>query len=197
MNNMIDVYIEKTRNSLNREYNLNLDSNLNRAVDVEFAHLSNSRVVIKKDIWEKLQNIALTTQIDSKEIGFLLYGKEFLPNQVYINDIVISTSPLKSIETEYDKNITLDLKKRIDENLDSRYVVVHGHSHPKISDNYDKFSLKDLANLVELTDKVEDFKTKEMQLVGCLITPDLPIKFAYYNPYNDKILDFERIEIEK
>jgi len=189
-------YVLKTMKSLKETYNIELDNNLNTPINIELEYLKNSRIVIKKEVWEMLQNIALTTQIDSKEIGFILYGKEFLPNQVYINDIVISSSPLKSIEVDFDKDITEDLKTKIDENLDSRTVVVYGHSHSKISEDYDKFSLKDLASLVELTEKVEDFRTKEMQLVGCLITPDLPIKFIYFNPENNKFLDFERIEIE-
>lgn len=192
----MNEYITNTLKSLKETYNIELDNNLNTPIDIEWEHLKNSRIVIKKEVWEALQNIALTTQIDTKEVGFLLYGKEFLPNQVYINDIELSTSPLKSIEVEFDKDITENLKTKIDENLDERTLVAHGHSHPKISDDYDKFSLKDLSNLVELTYQVEDFKTKEMQLIGCLVTPDLPIKFIYYNPENNKFLDFERIEIE-
>lgn len=190
-------YVVKTIESLRKNYNIDLDDSLNGPIDVEWNHLKNSRVVIKKEVWSSLQNVALTTQIDTKEVGFLLYGKEFLPNQVYINDIVLSHSPLKSIETEFDEEVTLDLKTRIDENLDARTVVIHGHTHPKISNHYDKFSLKDLSNLVELTEKVEDFKIKEMQLVGCLLIPDLPIKFIYYNPENDNFFDFGRIEIEE
>lgn len=193
----MNEYITNTIKSLKETYNIELDNNLNTPIDIEWEHLKNSRIVIKKEVWEALQNIALTTQIDTKEVGFLLYGKEFLPNQVYINNIELSTSPLKSIETEFDEGITENLKTKIDENLDERTLVAHGHSHPKISDDYDKFSLKDLSNLVELTYQVEDFKTKEMQLIGCLITPDLPIKFIYYNPENNKFLDFERIEIEE
>lgn len=193
----MNEYVLKTIESLKESYNIELGNNLNGAIDLEWEHLKNSRIVIKKDIWENLQNIALTTQIDTKEVGFLLYGKEFLPNQVYINNIELSTSPLKSIEVEFDKNITDNLKTKIDENLDARTVVIYGHSHPKISSDYDKFSLKDLSNLVELTEKVEDFKIKEMQLVGCLITPDLPIKFIYFNPANNKFLDFEILEIEE
>lgn len=193
----MNEYITNTLKSLKGTYNIELDNNLNTPIDIEWEHLKNSRIVIKKEIWEALQNVALTTQIDTKEVGFLLYGKEFLPNQVYVNNIELSTSPLKSIEVEFDQNITENLKIKIDENLDQRTLVAHGHSHPKISEDYDKFSLKDLSNLVELTYQVKDFKTKEMQLIGCLITPDLPIKFIYYNPENNKFLDFERIEIEE
>lgn len=193
----MNEYITNTIKSLKETYNIELDNNLNTPIDIEWEHLKNSRIVIKKEVWEALQNIALTTQIDTKEVGFLLYGKEFLPNQVYINNIELSTSPLKSIKVEFDQNITENLKIKIEENLDERTLVAHGHSHPKISDDYDKFSLKDLSNLVELTYQVEDFKTKEMQLIGCLVTPDLPIKFIYYNPETNKFLDFERIEIEE
>ena len=191
MNNFMNEYVLKTIESLKETYNIESIDNLNAPIDLELEHLKNSRIVIKKEVWEALQNVALTTQIDTKEVGFLLYGKEFLPNQVYINNIELSSSPLKSIEVEFDKEITENLKIKIDENLDERTLVAHGHSHPKISENYDKFSLKDLSNLVELTEKVEDFKTKEMQLIGCLITPDLPLKFIYYNPENNKFLDFE------
>lgn len=193
----MNEYVTNTIKSLKDTYNIELDNNLNMPINIELEHLKNSRIVIKKEVWEILQNIALTTQIDTKEVGFLLYGKEFLPNQVYVNDIKLSNSPLKAIEVEFDDEIADDLRQRIDENLDSRTVVIYGHSHPKISDDYDKFSLKDLSNLVELTEKVEDFKSKEMQLVGCLVTPDLPIKFIYHNPDNNKFLDFERIEIEE
>lgn len=189
-------YITKTIESLKLTYEINIENQITAPIDISWESLKNGRVVIKKEVWEMLQNIAITTQVDTKEIGFLLYGKEFLPNQVYINKILLSDAPLKSIETEFDKEITEDLKEKIDENLDDRTLVAYGHSHPKISEYYDKFSLKDLANLVELTEKVEDFKNKEMQLIGCLVTPDLPIQFIYYSPDKNKFVDFEIVEIE-
>lgn len=193
---MMDNYLEKTVNVIKEEYGISLEEDEMVPLEIKWEHLKTSRIVIKEEIFEVLQNIAITTQVDSKEIGFLLYGKEFLPNQVYINKIVLSDAPLKSIETEFDRETTEDLKNRIDENLDDRTLVAYGHSHPKISEDYGSFSLKDLANLVELTEKVEDFKNKEMQLIGCLVTPDLPIKFIYYSPDKNKFVDFEIVEIE-
>lgn len=59
------------------------------------------------------------------------------------------------------------------------------------------FSLWDLASYVELTKMVPDFETKNMQLVGCLVTPDTEIRFAYFNPADDKFYGFETIEVEK
>ena len=143
-----------------------------------------------------IQNIALTTQVDEKEIGFLLYGKEFLPNQVYLSKIVLSDAPLKSITAEFGKEITEELHQIIDENLDQRLVVVHGHSHPKISSKYSCFSLGDLSSYVELTESVIDFKEKNVQLVGCLVLPEGTINFIYYNPEDDKFYKFDIIEVE-
>ncbi len=193
----MNEFLEKTIKSLEEQYQVSLEKEPNAAIDqISFEHLKNSQVVFNKDVWSMIQNIALTTQVDAKEIGFLLYGKEFLPNQVYFSKIVVSDAPLKSIETVFDEEITTDLKMKIDENLDNRIVVAHGHSHPKISPKYQYFSLGDLASYYELTEEVPDFKSKEMQLVGCLVTPDLPIQFVYYNPENNKFLDFEKIEVE-
>lgn len=195
---MLDVFLDKTVQSLQQHYNINIINE--RTIPVEeitFDHLKNSRVVFRKEVWEMIENIALTTQVDRKEIGFLLYGKEFLPNQVYFYKIAISDAPLKSIETEFGQKITEELKQTISENLDERTVVAHGHSHPKISEKYQYFSLGDLTCLYELTEKVPDFLKKEMQLVGCLVTPDKPIQFMYYNPDDHKFYDFERIEIEE
>ena len=91
---------------------------------------------------------------------------------------------------------TESLKTMIDENLDVRTVIAHGHSHPNISPFYQNFSLKDLASYVCLTEIVEDFKLKNMQLVGCLVLPEGQVKFAYFNPSDNKFYDFEKIEIE-
>lgn len=193
----MDVFLDKTIESILKHYNILLEND--RSVPVEnisLDHLKNSRVVFKQEVWAVLQNIALTTQVDKKEIGFLLYGKEFLPNQVYFNKIILSNAPLKSIQTEFDQEITEHLKQSIDENLDERTVVAHGHSHPKISEKYEFFSVGDLACLYELTENVHDFKDKTMQLVGCLVTPDRPIQLMYYNPADCKFYDMERIEIE-
>jgi len=193
----MNIFLEKTIESLQKYYQKSFPLQSNAPIEeVSFEHLQNSRIVFQKEVWEMIQNIALTTQVDTKEIGFLMYGKEFLPNQVYFNKIILSDAPLKSIETEFGQGITEDLKTKIDENLDERTVVAHGHSHPKISEKYQYFSLGDLASYYELTEAVPDFQSKEMQLVGCLITPDLPIQFAYYNPADNKFYDFETIEVE-
>ncbi len=190
-------YLDKTIVSFQKHYQVGFAMDVNTAIEgISLEHLKNSRVVFQKEVWERIQNIALTTQIDTKEVGFLLYGKEFLPNQVYLNKLVLSDAPLKSIETEFGKLATEDFLMRIDENLDERTVVVYGHSHPKITEKYQYFSLQDLANLYELTEEITDFQTKNMQLIGCLVTPDVPVQFIYYNPADEKFYDFERIEIE-
>ena len=180
----MDVFLDKTIESILKHYNILLEND--RSVPVEnisLDHLKNSRVVFKQEVWAVLQNIALTTQVDKKEIG-------------YFNKIILSNAPLKSIQTEFDQEITEHLKQSIDENLDERTVVAHGHSHPKISEKYEFFSVGDLACLYELTENVHDFKDKTMQLVGCLVTPDRPIQLMYYNPADCKFYDMERIEIE-
>ena len=194
----MNEYLDRARQSLFDFYQVNYPVDKNIAVkDICFDHLKNSRIIFKREIWESIQNISLTTQVDEKEIGFLLYGKEFLPNQVYFHQIVLSDAPLKSIETEFGKEITEDLKVRIEENLDERTVVAHGHSHPKISVDYGFFSLGDFSSYVELTMKVLDFRNKNMQLVGCLVTPDLPVLFIYFNPADGKFYDFSSIEVEE
>lgn len=194
----MEQFINLTIESLEKNYGVELSNERNQAVNqITFDHLKNSRIVFQKEVWAMLQNIALTTQVDAKEVGFLLYGKEFLPNQVYFNKIVLSESPLKSIETEFDSKITEELKTTIDENLDERKVVAHGHSHPKLSEKYEYFSIGDLAGYYELTEMVPEFKNKDMQLVGCLVTPDFPVQFMYYNPADNKFYDFESIEIEE
>lgn len=190
-------YLEETILSFQRHYGVQFPLDGHVAIEeVSLEYLKNSRIVFQKEIWEGIQNIALTTQVDTKEVGFLLYGKEFLPNQVYLNKIVLSDAPLKSIETEFGEGATEDLLTRIEENLDERTVVVYGHSHPKISEKYAYFSLGDLASLYELTETVPDFERKDMQLIGCLITPDTPVQFIYYNPADEKFYDFEKVEIE-
>ncbi len=189
-------FLEIARLSLEGNYGLTLPSDASVAINVDFDHLKTSRVVFSEFVFAKLQNIAFTTQVDAKEIGFLLYGKEFLPNQVYFYKISFSDAPLKSVVAEFGDAITKELEEVIDANLDARTVVAHGHSHPKLSSSYRSFSLGDLAAYIELTERVEDFKIKDMQLVGCLVTPDAPVKFAYFNPADDKFYDFCEVEVE-
>lgn len=184
------------KESLKKYYGLDLKLDGSNCVDVCFDFLNASRVVFSKNVWEKLQNIMITTQVDTKEIGFLLVGKEFLPNQVYFNEVILSDAPLKSNVADFGKEITSFLKTMIEENLDVRTVIAHGHSHPNISEFYQNFSLSDLAGYVELTFSVEDFRLKNMQLVGCLVLPEGEVKFAYFNPDDNKFYAFESVEIE-
>lgn len=190
-------YLKKACTSLFRDYAKECVLDISFPIEgVEFDSLKTSRIVFSKEVWSMIQNIALTTQVDEKEIGFLLYGKEFLPNQVYLSKIVLSEAPLKSITAEFGKVITEELHQIIDENLDQRLVVVHGHSHPKISNKYSCFSLGDLSSYVELTESVLDFKEKNVQLVGCLVLPEGTIDFIYYNPEDEKFYKFDIIEVE-
>lgn len=189
-------YLNITKESLKKYYGLDLVKDEVNSVDIDFDFLSTSRIVFNRSVWETLQNIMITTQVDTKEIGFLLVGKEFLPNQVYFSEVILSDAPLKSNVTDFGEEITYFLKTVIDENLDIRCVIAHGHSHPNISEFYQNFSLKDLAGLVELTFSVEDFKLKNMQLVGCLVLPEREVKFVYFNPSDNKFYRFKNIEVE-
>jgi len=189
-------YLNIAKESLKKYYGLDLVEDEVNSVDISFDFLKTSRVVFSKSCWEVIQNIMITTQVDEKEIGFLLVGKEFLPNQVYFSEVRLSDAPLKSNVTDFGEEITSFLKMMIDENLDVRKVIAHGHSHPKTSSFYQNFSLQDLASYVGLTESVEDFKVKNMQLVGCLVLPDGQVKFAYFNPADNKFYGFESVEIE-
>ncbi len=190
-------YLAFALSSLEEHYHHTFVKDVSTPIEgVSLDALKTSRIVFQKEVWERLQNIALTTQVDEKEIGFLLYGKEFLPNQVYFFDIVLSDAPLKSIVAEFDPVTCQELQDVIERNLDARTVVAHGHSHPKINEKYSFFSLGDFASYVELTKTVPDFQSKDMQLVGCLVTPDTPIQFAYFNPADDKFYCFQTIEVE-
>lgn len=176
--------IKEVINSLKRDYNVIFDEDGNYPVEIDFEKLENSRIVLSDNVKETLNNIMLTTITDNKEIGFICYGMEYIENQVILDEIIISDSLLKSEVTEFGPIITEQLKRKINSNVDDRTVVCLGHSHPKISEDYEYFSLTDLSSLMELTLKKEEFKNKDMQLIGCLISKD--IKFAYYNPDDDK-----------
>lgn len=188
--NSMDLVID----SIYKDYNILLDDDPSNPIEIEFETLSNSRIVINKEIMEKLNNIALTTKSLDKEIGFIMYGKEYSGNQVLFNDITISDADFKSAITEFGPKITEELQRKIEENLDERTVVCYGHSHPDISEDYKKFSLSDLASLVELTEKNPDFKNKDIQLLGCLVTDNL--KFIYYDPEDNSFNSIEKVEYE-
>jgi len=176
--------IKEVINSLKRDYDFDIEDDCNYPVELEFEKLENSRIVLSDNVKETLNNIMLTTITDKKEIGFICYGMEYLDNQVILDEIIISDSLLKSESTEFGPVITEQLKRRINSNVDDRTVVCFGHSHPDISDEYEYFSITDLSSLMELTLKKEEFKNKDMQLIGCLVSKD--IKFVYYNPDDDK-----------
>jgi len=190
MNNM-----ELVIDSIYNNYNILYDNDPSLPVDIEFETLNNSRIMIKKEVEEALKNIALTTTIDLKEIGFILYGKEYSENQVVFDKITISDAKLKSTTTEFGPLITEELNHELINNLDDRTVICYGHTHPNISNEYNFFSLSDLTSLVELTTNNKEFELKDIQLVGCLLTNE--IKFIYYDPYDNNFYKISNIEYEQ
>lgn len=176
---------------LKRDYNYSVDIRYgeNSPIEIDFDKLDNSRIVLSDKVKEIFNNISLTTVIDKKEIGFLAYGMEYLDNQVLLDEVIKSDALLRSDVTEFGPLITEQLKRRINSSVDNREVVCFGHSHPKISEHYNYFSLGDLVGVRDLTLRFNEFKNKDMQLIACLISEDY--KFVYYNPDDDKFYKIE------
>lgn len=190
------TFLEKTYKSLQSNYNFDGIVNEHTPVNVNFLEMPDNKVIINKEVIEEIKQIGRITFEEKKEIGFILYGKEFEHNKVYINNISISDGNLDNMSVIFGDNITKELETVIDENLDVKTVVVHSHSHPDISNSYKCFSLGDLSSYLEFTLKIEDFKVKNMQLIGCLLTDIDNLKFIYYNPYDDNFYEMKNIIIE-
>lgn len=188
------MYIEKTINSIKKQYGVELIENSSTPVVIEFEKMPDNEVIISDDVRSVLRNLIITTQVDEKEIGFIIYGKEISHNHILLNKIEVSDGDLSSFRVNFNSSITSSLKQVIDENLDERTVVVHGHTHPNVNTYYKYLSLGDLACYMEFTYKISDFENKNMQLVGMVLFPDGEMKIVYYNPYDEFFYEMDNIK---
>lgn len=187
------MYLEMTKKSLEDQYQIDLIEDNTTPILIDLDTMPDNEVIINDDVKSILRNLIITTQVDKKEIGFIIYGKEISHNHVVLNKIEVSDGDLSSFKVNFGEEVTRHLKEVIDENLDERTVVVHGHTHPKVTDYYMNFSLGDLASYMEFTNTIIDFKEKNMQLIGMILLPDGQIKIAYYNPFDNRFYKMDNI----
>lgn len=189
------MYLIKTKEALDSQYNSNLLVNSATPVTFTLDTMPDNQIIIKDNVKSVLTNLVITTQVDLKEVGFIIYGKEYEHNKVILSEIQVSDGTLSSFKVNFGSRITDYLKDVIEENLDEKTVIVHGHTHPNINAYSSFFSLGDLASYMEFTYNIDDFKNKNLQLIGMILTSDGKIKTAYYNPYDNRFYKMDNIEL--
>ena len=90
-----------------------------------------------------------------------------------------------------------DLTRRIDNNLNSNFVVCHGHSHPSISKFHQNFSLGDFASYIEMNQNNSAFRNKQIELTSCLVTSTGDINFLFYDNISDNFYRFTNVYVRK
>lgn len=160
-------------------------------------NMPNSKIILSTDVYNFLLAIQEVTNIKGKEIPFFLYGKEIRHNIIEFNEIMThNNNNRKTNEASFDQHMRKDLENKINNNLNANLVVGHGHSHPPIGDFHENFSLGDFASYMQMNQENKVFKTKQSELVGCLVTSTGDINFVFYDNQSNNFYRFTNVYVK-
>ncbi len=174
-------------------------------------YLPNSKIKIPfvtSELTDEINNYAK----NNNEIGFVLFGREGISNQVdIIGDLIVNTENQQSFVAEYNQEQTKAIENFINESVKNKKsgVIFIGHTHPKIGypENYNNFSFGDLKGYVEFSDTVknlvEEAKKRfnsygdfEISTAGCLLV-DGNYNFIFYDKNYKNFYKFQNVEVYK
>ena len=162
-------------------------------------NMPNATIILSDKVYASLQAIQDVTNKEDKEVPFFLYGRETANNTIEFDDFFTNSNRdnRQSTEAVFNQIMIDDLTRRIDNNLNSNFVVCHGHSHPSISKFHQNFSLGDFASYIEMNQNNSAFRNKQIELTSCLVTSTGDINFLFYDNISDNFYRFTNVYIRK
>ena len=101
----------------------------------------------------------------------------------------------QSTEAVFNQVMIDDLERRVNINLNTDFVVCHGHSHPSISEFHQNFSLGDFASYIEMNQNNSVFRNKQVELTSCLVTSTGDINFLFYDNISENFYRFTNVYV--
>ena len=162
-------------------------------------NMPNATIILSDKVYGSLQAIQDVTNKEDKEVPFFLYWRETVNNTIEFDDFFTNSNRdnRQSTEVVFNQIMIDDLTRRIDNNLNSNFVVCHGHSHPSISKFHQNFSLGDFASYIEMNQNNSAFRNKQIELTSCLVTSTGDINFLFYDNISDNFYRFTNVYIRK
>lgn len=162
-------------------------------------NMPNATIILSDKVYGSLQAIQDVTNKEDKEVPFFLYGRETANNTIEFDDFFTNSNRdnRQSTEAVFNQIMIDDLARRIDNNLNSNFVVCHGHSHPSISKFHQNFSLGDFASYIEMNQNNSAFRNKQIELTSCLVRSTGDINFLFYDNISDNFYRFTNVYVRK
>ena len=160
-------------------------------------NMPNATIILSDRVHGSLQAIQDVTNKEDKEVPFFLYGRETANNTIEFDDFFTNSNRdnRQSTEAVFNQIMIDDLTRRVDNNLNSDFVVCHGHSHPAISRFHQNFSLGDFASYIEMNQNNSAFRNKQVELTSCLVTSTGDINFLFYDNVSDNFYRFTNVYV--
>lgn len=160
-------------------------------------NMPNSKIILSEEVYGSLLGIQDVTNIEKTEIPFLLYGKEVENNLIEFDSFITSSTRenRQSTEANYDEKMEKDLMNKLNNNQYNGFVVCHGHSHPRGSFS-ENFSLGDFTSYIQMNQENQVFKTKQAELIACLVTSTGDINFVFYDNTSDNFYRFTDVFVK-
>ncbi len=137
------------------------------------------KVILSSDVAAFLDVVDDTTKETGREIAFLLFGKT--QGQVVYIDNYIVNGLSDSMNAHFSSAINSALQNFINSSeKDGTDMVVHGHSHPKLGNYYNNFSLGDMEAYTKFREANNVFNSNKIWLSSCLVV-DGNFNFLFYD----------------
>ena len=137
------------------------------------------KVILSSDVAAFLDVVDDTTKETGREIAFLLFGKT-QEQVVYIDNYIVNGLS-DSMNAHFSSAINSALQNFINSSeKDGTDMVVHGHSHPKLGNYYNNFSLGDMEAYTKFREANNVFNSNKIWLSSCLVV-DGNFNFLFYD----------------
>ena len=159
--------------------------------------MPSATIILSENVYGSLQAIQDVTNEEKKEVPFFLYGRETANNVIEFDDFFTNSNRnnRQSTEAVFNQVMIDDLERRVNINLNTDFVVCHGHSHPSISEFHQNFSLGDFASYIEMNQNNSVFRNKQVELTSCLVTSTGDINFLFYDNISENFYRFTNVYV--
>lgn len=159
-------------------------------------NMPNAQIVLSEKVYGMLLAVQDVTNYTNQEVPFLLYGKEIENNIIEFDDYKTSNGSRQSNEASFNQDMISDLQIKINDNINKGFVVCHGHSHPPIGNFHQNFSLGDFTSYMQMNQENFVFKSKQVELTGCLVTSTGDINFVFYDNISNNFYRFTNVFVK-
>lgn len=195
-----DIMINKNPYGAYHQQNFNIYSGFDEMTPINsdiINNMPNAQIVLSEDVYERLLAVQDVTLSTNQEFPFFLYGKEIGSNQIEFNEFMSVSNNRQRTSASFNQTMINYLQDKINGNLNSGFVVCHGHSHPPIGDFHQNFSLGDFTSFMQMNEENPVFKNRQVELTSCVVTITGDINFVFYDNVNQNFYRFTNVVVRE